>query len=721
MFPSIFSLRKMLLGSPFLKKLLSITIPRISWLFVRIKPITYLFTKENGHMKPVDMLTGANVLSANYMMTLFNYPSANKVKLITQNAGDFIGQMVNNNGGIMKIQHLSIKNFLRIETIGMDLSVAPVHIIVGENESGKSSIRDSLQWCLTGSARGLKTHDQAAAFIHEGAKAAEVTITWGDKTCTTRKKTPKVAATRTGPVPDDQVMAAILSDPLFFLSLEDKARREVLFRLLPGLSPTGEEISNRLLNVASPGHEKTAAISQIEFQAIDDIGNLAATKGFKEAETEAIVKRRIAKRTRDDAQVQEPETKTTIGGVLRILPDIQAADVEAGLSALRIERDKLQQKRGKVEAQADKLPELEQALANLEADPPDAPDPDRPVEGFVKALKINQGILEKCRAKVAAMTAGSPGTLFPEDCPYASVPCPSFGEVAIESTKPKDVKPEALAKAQADLAEQEKEVGLIEEDLKAARTAREVYDSYTQTHQDLVGKIAKLKESQAQAQDTAAIDEQITALDQRMKTGYELLDAVREFWRKKEAAEAAAEKVAQAEKEIALYDALAKALAPTGIPSELIREALGPVNEKLAMASGYLFPDIDEHAPVHLTEDLEVYRGTTPYSLLSKSARYRAGIAFQVTLAQLAKARIMMVDECDILDGPNRAALLDFIVAVQEDFDTVILLATSDHASPSPNPDLKVWVIIDGQVQPLNPGFIFHDGEVIRDEELKAA
>jgi DNA repair exonuclease SbcCD ATPase subunit len=293
--------------------------------------------------------------------------------------------------------------------------------------------------------------------------------------------------------------------------------------------------------------------------------------------------------------------------------------------------------------------------------------------------------------------------------------------VAVKGTKPQDVDPEALAQARADLTEQEKEVGLIEADLKAARTTQEVYDSYTQTHQALVNKIAKLKEAQTQAQDTAAIDDQITALDQRMKTGYELLDAVREFWRKKEVADAAAGKLAEADKEVALYDALAKALAPTGIPSELIREALGPVNERLALASGYLFPDINEHAPLHLSEDLEVYRGVTPFALLSKSARFRAGIAFQVTLAQLAGARIMMVDECDILDSQNRAALLDFIMAVQEDFDTVILLATSDHASPSPSPDLQVWVIIDGQVQPLNPGFIFQDGEVVRDEERKAA
>lgn len=591
----------------------------------------------------------------------------------------------------MKIQTIDIKNFLALSQVTLELR-APINLIIGENEAGKSSIRDALQWCLTGQARGLRTHEQQAAFIHEGAKAAEVTIETPGGTIH-RKKTPKTAASVIGPVPDDAVMSSILADPLHFLSLEDKARREVLFAVIPGLSPTGETIYGRLAD-SIPGFDLGSTIPH-------ELTRIAVDQGFKAAETESITRRRIAKRTRDDAQVQEPETKATIGGVVRILPDIQTADVEAGLSALRIERDKLNQKRGKVEAQADKLPELEAALVSLEAAPPDAPDPDRPVEDFVKALEINRGILEKCRGKVAAMTEGSDPKAFPDTCPVHNVPCPSSRKVAVKGTRPENVDPQELEKAQADLQEQEKEVGLIEADLKAARTTREVYESYTQTHQALVGKIAKLKETQDKAQDTAAIDEQISALDQRMKTGYELLDAVREFWRKKEAADEAGAKVEQAEKEIALYDALAKALAPDGIPSALIAEALGPVNERLAFAASYLFPEYVIAGPLMFTSDLEVYRGSTPYSLLSKSARYRAGIAFQYVLAKLAGARLLMVDEADILDPPNRSQLIDFLLAIRQDFDTILVFATSDHADPSPIPELQVWWISDGQVAPV--------------------
>jgi hypothetical protein len=281
----------------------------------------------------------------------------------------------------------------------------------------------------------------------------------------------------------------------------------------------------------------------------------------------------------------------------------------------------------------------------------------------------------------------------------SDVPCPKAKEVGVSGDIAPD--PVKVKKVTADLQEQEVEVVRLVEGLKLAQAKQGAFDSYTQTRQALVDKIAKLKAQEDQATVTAGIDEQITALDFRLQVGLDLLDAVRKFWREKEAADAAAVKLAEADKEVVLYDALAKALAPTGIPSQLITEALGPVNERLAFGSGYLFPDCDEHQPLHLTQDLEVYRGITPFSLLSKSARYRAGICFQYVLATLAGARLFLVDEADILDPLNRSQLIDFLLAVHKDFDTILVFATSDHADPSPIPELAVWWIQDGVISPV--------------------
>ncbi|TSA12516.1 MAG: hypothetical protein D4R73_02220 [Deltaproteobacteria bacterium] len=101
-----------------------------------------------------------------------------------------------------------------------------------------------------------------------------------------------------------------------------------------------------------------------------------------------------------------------------------------------------------------------------------------------------------------------------------------------------------------------------------------------------------------------------------------------------------------------------------------------------------------------LTQDLEVYR-SSPYACLSKSARYRAGICFQYVLATLASARLLMIDEADILDPVNRAQLIDFLQAVRQDFDNILVFATSHEAQPSPVPEIQVWWLEEGMIVPV--------------------
>lgn len=601
----------------------------------------------------------------------------------------------------MKIQTIEIRNVLALEHVTLDLQ-APINLIVGVNESGKSSIRDALQVALTGQARGFKKHEDQAYLIREGAKAADIKITLADGQAISWHKTPKVAATRTGPVPDDAVMAAILSDPFHFLSLEDKARREVLFRLIPGLNPTDGQIGNRLLGYLHPEDKAGRCLVNVipgEVEAMKNLAACAVTKGFAAAETEAITRRRIAKRVRDEAKMEEPEDRATIGGTEYILPDIKEEEVKDGIATLRAARDKLLQKRGKVEAQTDKLPEMESELEAMEENLSTPPTPGE-VETLVKYLNINRPILEKLIAANEALESGTADQLWPEACPAfpgSGLACPRFGAVAIPGSPPPDTA--KVEKLKADLNEQQEEVERLGAELKVAQDREKAFNEFQESYQKLSEKIAKLKEQQEQVTATAQLDQKIAVLDVRMKTGYELLDAVRDFWRKKEAADAAAFKLAEADKEVILYNALAKALAPDGIPSQFIAEALEPVNERLRFASSYLFPEFED-SPLVLTQDLEVYR-SSPYACLSKSARYRAGIAFQVVLAQLAGARLLLIDEADILDPVNRAQLIDFLLAVRQDFDTILVFATSDHADPSPVPEIQVWWLEEGKVSPV--------------------
>jgi hypothetical protein len=56
--------------------------------------------------------------------------------------------------GVMKIIDITIRQFLGLESLDLHLQ-APINVIIGENEAGKSSIRDAIQWYFTGQAWGL--------------------------------------------------------------------------------------------------------------------------------------------------------------------------------------------------------------------------------------------------------------------------------------------------------------------------------------------------------------------------------------------------------------------------------------------------------------------------------------------------------------------------------------------------------------------------------------
>lgn len=591
----------------------------------------------------------------------------------------------------MKIIDITIRQFLGLESLDLHLQ-APINVIIGENEAGKSSIRDAIQWYFTGQARGLKTQQEQAALIRDGGKAAEVSLTFADGRTGTRRKTPKSPSTFSGP--EDlglTIWPGILCDPFTFLDWPDAQRRELLFQVIPGLNPAAAEIAKRLFVLCD--EEDSVPFRKLTL----DLGEIAATKGFKAAETEAITKRREAKRLRDDFQVEEPADRAIIGETEYILPDISEAEVQGGLVKLRAERDKLLTKRGKVEGEIEKLPQLESELAAMEEDLPEPPDPEA-IEKLENALKINRPILEELIAGNQALETGKADQVWPALCPVfsgAGLECPKAGTVAVPGTPSHG--PAKVEKLKADLKEQQEEVATRETELKAAQDRQVEFDLFQAAHQELSAKVEKLKSQKANSEATAALDNSIASLDARLARGQDLLYAVSDFWRRKAEAEKAQEKIGQVEAEVTLYDTLAKALAPDGLPSRLIAEALGPVNDLLDVASVHLFPG----RSLALTEGLDIELSGCPFATLSNSAKFRVGVVFQYVLAKLAQARLLVIDEADLLDPSNRTALIDFLLEIQPDFDTIIIFATSQEAKPSSIPEIQIWWLESGRIGPV--------------------
>ncbi len=588
----------------------------------------------------------------------------------------------------MKISKISIKDFLGIKSLDLPLNT-PINLIVGENEVGKSSIRDAVQWCLTGQARGLKTHQEQGALVRMGGKAAEVSITLADGHTITRRKTPKSPSTLSGKVPGNVLLpAGVLCDPYNFLSFPDNQRRELLFKLIPGLNPTTSGVAKRIAEWLQGNKIEINPKVNEESKVLVD---LAVRQGFAVAESEAITRRRAAKRLRESfEQVQEPDSKCTIGDRTYSLPEVNQQNVTKGIQDLKHQRDELTQKKGAYKAYQQQVAMVEANLANAKLGIPKEPDPKK-VENLERQLKEREAVLAEIQAKIEQGEGYQ--ELFPETCPAirgAELPCPQAGKVGFD--RPGLTKDE-INKLNGDRSEQEKLVANLRKSVTEAREKVKDYaDALAQIQaliQGLEGELSSLK-TQAPAQPDHDLDAEIARIDQRINTGQLLLAAAKQFCQQQEQANEAQQRLTSLDREVKLYDSLAKALAAEGIPSQMIADALGPFNDLLAIAGNHLFPG----RRLALTRELNIELSGSPYITLSKSAKFRVGIAFQYALAKAAGARLLMIDEADILDPANRASLVGFLAAIKNDFDTILVFATSNQAIPSPDPDIQVWWIV---------------------------
>jgi hypothetical protein len=590
------------------------------------------------------------------------------------------------------LKGLSITEFMAIAKLELEFT-APLNFICGQNEAGKSSIRDALLWGFTGQARGLKTHADQASLIREGAKAAEVSIYLTDGHAFTRRKTQKTAAAIMGDIPDIGLSPALLFDPYTFLSWPEDQRRELLFKVIPGLNPTEQNVFDRLIRW--PAVEAITSNDGLPpSDIIRSIAKMASSHGFPGVEKECVTKRREAKRVRDTYKdATEPAKTITIDGHEFDIPTLNLPAIKATLKDLQQEKDDLLRQKGAGETRAKRLVTIKGQLEKIGT--PALPPADdfirlsqQDIQDTKNALEVNAKEIEQ-----AAVENQS----FPAICPAITleqIPCPKAGQkVGVEPTAPGVL--EALMQNRQGLA---KKLGTFMAEQGNIKSKVETYKA-------LMAKKVNLEEEQTRLQSEpeagADLDAEIATRQRRIERGQAFDRAVYDYNLALERYQDTLAKLAAAEQEVIIYDALQKALSPDGIPSQMIAEALDGINELLEMAATYFFPG----RYLHLTGELDIVLQNSPYVTLSKSAKYRVGIAFQYALARLTGARILLIDEADILDGIHQTELVNFLLFALMDFDQIIAFATGDMAAAwTDDPRSQSWWLENGEIKPVSWG-----------------
>jgi len=193
---------------------------------------------------------------------------------------------------------------------------------------------------------------------------------------------------------------------------------------------------------------------------------------------------------------------------------------------------------------------------------------------------------------------------------------------------------------------------------------------------------AKLEELSGlkDSEDSTANDTLIVDLETRVAKGTEFVAAARsakELLARKEAAKAEQSKLFEKQKEI---EKLVVYFDSDGVKAELLADSIGPfVDGMNKVLSGWGYTCNLNMEPYTFSIMFMGENGMPhPVSLkfLSKSQRYRFGVAFQVALAVFSGFRFVVVDEADIYDKAGKAGLLEAVKT--GGIAQAIVLATND-------------------------------------------
>lgn len=572
----------------------------------------------------------------------------------------------------MKIQHITAKHFLGARAVDVDVDT-PVTIFAGPNGAGKSSLREAISAALTGDVSRVALKKEYPSMVSDGAKKAVVALDTdvGPATLTLPDGRHVGLTVYTGALP-------YLLNPERFAQMKADDRRTFLFELT-GLRATPDKIKGLLLerNLDAKKVDKVlpmlragfpAAVKFAEDEAREAKGAwksvTAEQWGSEKGESwEAEVPAFDAKRHADIgeqlklAEGRVADANTQLGTLQEKHRTYQASREAAARSAeiaesvTRIEA-KLATDRGHLEDAEAALHEAQQRAGTA------------PREGLVHDLAAAVREFTVIIGDTDSLVQSVTGAIKPWSDYDLSIIESAYSAYVTQYGEPGEG---GEAEARARLPELTKARDMMkravdndERDLAAARAATEALK--------LKSDVEAVTEEQVNGAHTTVTA--ATAQRDALRTELDRLNNA------KRAADAAADKTKTAaahHADICQWLDIAGALAPDGIPGEMLAQAIAPINGRLAELAAFA-----EWAIPEIDADMTIRAGARLYSLLSESEKYRVDALIALTIAVLSETRIAFFDRFDVLDLKGRGDLLALLddMATQGEISTALVFGT---------------------------------------------
>lgn len=597
----------------------------------------------------------------------------------------------------MRITNIEVTNFQGLRHAALAVS-EPVLLVSGFNGAGKSSLLDAISMALTGQPRRVSLKKDMAKLVTEGAKKGEAVVSWISAGGEQESAAVALPSGKGAPMADLPCLPFVL-DASKFAALDEKERRRVLF-CLAGASASPNEIANRL---AAKGAQADlierikpmlragfdTAVTQAKEYASEARGAWKAITGEAYGsekaegwgpETVAVeVTPEELEAVADELSVVEldlSEAQQTVGSHKATMA--AAEQRQQRIAGLREAADLLQRHQHKLDNDSKDLEHWKGQLAAAEAAAAGGK------QGLVHDMARN---LADWQALAKRTTGVSEGNLV---TPWFVLSEMDRANLLIERYVAEHGPLAGPGTEDAQLSKRAPEFRTYVDNLTRAvandeRDVKASQDAAAQM-QVLEAEAASIPTEEAMANAEQAINDLRQERDRLMAKQQALQDAQRaQADRGKIIAEAAGHHAA-----VKSWTLIADALAPTGIPAEILAGALAPVNtllSDLSAAAGWL--------PVQIGSDIGVEFGGRAYGLLSESERWRCDALLAIAIASLSGLRLVVLDRYDVLDLPSRGQIIKLMMTRTQDgtLDSAIIAGTMKAPMTSTPSGLQaVWV-----------------------------
>ncbi len=587
----------------------------------------------------------------------------------------------------MKITAIQASNFIGARAVDVKLT-KPVALFAGKNYAGKSSLQEAIRMALTGETVRVGLKKDYAALVTEGQEAGFVEVTTDDSTYSV------VLPSGKGIHCDKAALSYVL-DAQSFAHIPADDRRAFMFGLM-GLRTDGADVKDRLiargcdakkvehiapfLRAGFDAGQKEAKAKGRECKAQWKTTTGGEAYGAVKAASFLVEKEEVDAGKLDQARADLVKIEEAIEADTGSMGELQgrarqAAEKAGKLAELREKAGRFARIQGKLNKdEADLKIWEEKVAATREKAGAGNVNPKAQGEFLLRGLaSVTDDFLSVARS-------------FPDPFDDGLI---NRAETHLGDYKKLHGWPHKTHKKEAADPEAAAQLPEYEQALKLMQSA------VANGKRDLAAADAAacaLRELEDSGMTEAPSDEEITALKARIDTLKHVRGNQQAGIRRLEDAERQAKeadektrRAAALHQDVQQWEAIADALAPDGIPGEMLTEALGPINDRLEQSS-----QDAEWLHVHVQADMSIFAAypglpPRPYALLSESEKWRADAMLAEAISHLSKTKLLVLDRFDVLDLKGREDLLYWLdgMAANGEINIALIFGTLKALPPT--------------------------------------